>query len=262
MMEANRLYDGKITQVALHVSLVNALRQQILCAVDNMYLMALEDPDLGYLVSLCDMLKHLQTTYGTITPLKIEQNRATLTSAWNPDDDIEGLWVRIRDAQLLANCANEDILDPATIPLTVKALKASGVFDFVLDNWCLKEDATKTMLSFKEHINKEGSERNRKLTTKTGGYHGANGVDGNRPCGTPPPNPTPTSGTVILPNGVMMYYCWSHSLGKNTNHTSPTCNFKKDGHIDTATTDNMQEGCNQIGPRRPRRKVPPAGTPR
>jgi hypothetical protein len=89
MMEANRLYDGKITQVALHVSVVNALRQQIICAVENMYLMTLEDPNLGYLISPRAMLKHLQTTYGRITPLEIEQNRATLTSAWNPDDDIE-----------------------------------------------------------------------------------------------------------------------------------------------------------------------------
>jgi hypothetical protein len=33
----NQLYDGKVTQVALHVSVINALCQQILCAVNNMY---------------------------------------------------------------------------------------------------------------------------------------------------------------------------------------------------------------------------------
>ena len=41
MTEANRLYDAALNQVALHVSVVNALRQQILGAVDNKYLMAL-----------------------------------------------------------------------------------------------------------------------------------------------------------------------------------------------------------------------------
>jgi hypothetical protein len=192
------------------------------------------------------MLKHLETTYSTITPLEIEQNRATLTSAWKPDDDIEGLWVRICDAQLLAKCANEEILDPAAIRLTVQALDALGVFDFALDNWRLKDNATKTMLSFKEQINKEDSERNCKLSAKTGGYHGANGADGNHPRDTPPPNPTPTSGSVVLPNGVKMYYCWSPGLGINKQHTSPTCTFKKDGHIDTATADNTQGGCNLI----------------
>ena len=47
MTEANRLYDASINQVALHVSVVNALRQQILGAVDNKYIMALEHPDLS-----------------------------------------------------------------------------------------------------------------------------------------------------------------------------------------------------------------------
>jgi hypothetical protein len=57
---------------------------------------------------------------------------------------------------------------------------------------------------------------------------------------------TRTSGSVILPNSVKMYYCWSHGLGINKQHTSPTCTFKKDGHIDMATADNMQGGCNLI----------------
>jgi hypothetical protein len=34
--------------------------------------------------------------------------------------------------------------------LTIDALEASGVFDFALDNWRLKDDATKTMATFKE----------------------------------------------------------------------------------------------------------------
>jgi hypothetical protein len=155
MTKASRLYDGRITQVSLHVSDINALCQQILCAVDNMYLMALEHPELGYLISPHDMLLHLQDKYGNITPLKIEQNCATLTSTWNLDNDIEGLWMRIRDVQLLAHQANEEILDPAAIRLTVQAVEASGVFDFALDNWRLKDDATKMMLSFKDHINKK-----------------------------------------------------------------------------------------------------------
>jgi hypothetical protein len=210
MTEANRLYDGRLNQVSLHVYVINALRQQILCTVDNMYLMELEHPELGYLVSPRDMLlHHQQATYGTITPLENGQNRATLTSSWNPNDDMERLWLHIRDAQLLAHQANEEILDPAAIRLTVQALEASAVFNFALDNWRLKDDATKTILSFKEHINKEDSECNRKLTAETGAYHGAHGADGNHPRGTPPPNPAPTSGHIILPNGVIMYYCWS-----------------------------------------------------
>jgi hypothetical protein len=142
-----------------------------------------------------------------------------LSNPWNPDDNIEDLWLRISTAQELAHCAGEDILDPVTIRLTIDALEASGVFDFALDNWRLKDNATKTLDTFKAHFNKEDNKCKRKLTAKTGGYHGANSADGNRPRDTPPPNPTPTSGSVVLPNGVKMYYCWSHGLGINKQHT-------------------------------------------
>jgi hypothetical protein len=132
--EANRQYDAMLIQVSLHVSVINALRQQILCAVDNKYLMALEHPDLGYMVNPREMLVHLRTTYDDITPLKIKMNRATLSNPWNPDDNIEDLWLRISTAQELAYCAGEDILDPVAIGLTIDALESSGVFDFALDN--------------------------------------------------------------------------------------------------------------------------------
>ena len=102
------------------------------------------------------------------------------------------------------------------------------------------------LASFKEHFNKEDAERERKLTAKTGGYHGAHGANGNRPRDMPPPNAMPTNGSVVLPDGIKMYYCWSHGLGINKQHTSPSCTFKKDGHINTATADNVQGRCNLI----------------
>jgi hypothetical protein len=262
--EANRQYDAALLQVALHVSVVNVLRQQILCAIDNKYLMALlEHPDLGYTVSPLEMLLYLKTTYRDITPAEIETNRATLCIPWNPDDDIEDLWLRISNAQMLAHHAKDKIEDPVAIRLTIGALEASGVFDFALDNWRLKDYATKTLETFKEHFNNEDKERERKLTTKTGRYHGAHGADSNHRPRTPPPSTPPTTSQhVILPSGAKMYYCWSNGLSKNPQHTSPTCNFKKDGHIDTATADNVQGGCKLIGTGpRPRRERPPPGAP-
>jgi hypothetical protein len=125
---------------------VNALCQQILCTIDNNYLMALEHWDLGYMVFPCERLVYLKETYDDITPIKIEKNRATLSILWNPK------------------------------------------------------------------------------------------------------KPTlPTTSHVELPSRVRMYYCWSHGLSKNSPHTSPTCNFKKDSHVDTATADILQGGSNVIG---------------
>jgi hypothetical protein len=64
----------------------------------------------------------------------------------------------ISTAQELAHHDRDEIKDIVAICLTINALEASGVFDFALDNWCLKDDATKMLASFKEHFNKEDSE--------------------------------------------------------------------------------------------------------
>jgi hypothetical protein len=73
----------------------------------------------------------------------------TLAGAWNPDDHIEELFTRIRDAQHLATKANEPITDGAAIRLTITALKNTGVFESALELWSLKPEADKTMDNFK-----------------------------------------------------------------------------------------------------------------
>jgi hypothetical protein len=274
MTETNRQYDNVIATVALHVAMVNALRQQILVAVENRYLMELEHPDLGFVVTPRDMLTYLNATYGTLTPVEVEANRNTLTATWNPDEGIESLWLRIRDAQALARHAQEPILDDAAIRLTVLALEATGVFTFALDNWRLKDDATKTMAAFKEHFSKENEERIRKLTAKTGGYHGAHSAtavptnpDSNSAPTTANPDSSAATTTaqpstvtplphVLLTSGVKMYYCWSHGLSKNANHTGFTCTNRSEGHIESATADNIQGGNSNISRGRGQRRGP------
>jgi hypothetical protein len=56
-----------------------------------------------------------------------------------------------------------------------------------------------------------------------------------------------------------MYYCWSHGLSKKAAHTSATCSNRKEGHIETATADNLQGGNYTIsGRRRPTNARTPA----
>ena len=51
---------------------------------------------------------------------------------------------------------------------------------------------------------------------------------------------------IVLENGVKMFYCWTHGLGKNWNHTSATCKNKAEGHKDEATADNTMGGNDRI----------------
>jgi hypothetical protein len=51
-----------------------------------------------------------------------------------------------------------------------------------------------------------------------------------------------------------MYYCHTHGLSINHEHTSMTCATRGPNHDATATADNMKGGCNLIR-RRPQENV-------
>jgi hypothetical protein len=117
--ETNRQYDANLTAYMRYKEVQAALREQILTAVNNTFLIALEHEELGHIATPQAMLAHLKEEYGELDAMEIETNRATLAGAWNPDDHIEDLFTRIRDAQLLATKANEPITDGAAIRLTI-----------------------------------------------------------------------------------------------------------------------------------------------
>ena len=171
--EANRQYDASLGSFKLHRTMQNALRKQILAAVDNKYLMTLEDPDLGYIVSPQTMLAHLKDTYGSLTPNEIEANRATLSAAWNPDEPIEDLWLCISNAQTLATSAGKPISNASAMRLTLLALESTGVFNSALHDWHIKNEANKMLDNFKFHFNSKNEEWLCKLTAQMAGYHGA-----------------------------------------------------------------------------------------
>jgi hypothetical protein len=70
----------------------NALKRQILLAVEPTFLQALAHPRLGFMtVTPLVMIQHLDETYGRLTPGEIEANRLALSTPWNPDRPIEDL---------------------------------------------------------------------------------------------------------------------------------------------------------------------------
>ena len=115
---------------------------------------------------------------------------------------------------------------------------------------------------FKLHFEAGNKERERKLTARTAGYHGANAAcvvitDTDEPvpetaAAAMQQNTATQGGNIRLESGKLMYYCWSHGLGLNSRHTSASCQRQKEGHQVTATADNIMAGCNLIVSRNPR----------
>jgi hypothetical protein len=248
--EINRQFQRDIDDHQLFLTVREALKQQILLAVEYRYLQVLEDADMGFAdITPATILAHLKATYGAITQEDIEANRALLGSDINPDDPIEDLWLRIKECQRFATAANEPIPDAAAIRLVLAAIEKSGVFSSAVEKWRDKTPAAQTLPNFITLFEFENKERIRKLTAQTAGYHGAHNIDiippspgmaaAVTPAATPPPH-------VDLGNGLKMYYCWSHGLGKNANHTSATCENQKEGHKTHATANRMHGGNNTI----------------
>jgi hypothetical protein len=261
--EINRQFAANIRDHTLYSAVQQGLKAQILAATEQRYLQVLEDADMGFAdVTASAMLAHLKLTYGTITPKSIEENRQLLGADWNPDSAMEDTWLKIIECQRQATAANEPIQDLTAIRLVLDAFERSGVFTNAVEKWNDKVAASaahETMANFQLHFDHENDERVRKLTAQTAGFHGANNTTSTPTTDVVPPSPGTAAAVtphVDIGNGTKMYYCWSHGLGKNEQHTSATCSNKKEGHKTDATADKMKGGNNTIsggfrGPRRP-----------
>jgi hypothetical protein len=206
------------------------------------------------------MLNHLKATYGQVSADDIEINRNLLSAEWSPDDPIENVWLRIRECQTFA-LTIEPISDGAAVRLTLAVFENTGVFANAVEKWREKSVIEQTLANFKTHFNFQNKERIRKLTAQTAGYHGANQADiipaSPTDAAVAPAlaaaaaNPPPPA---VVVGDVRMYYCHTHGLNKNENHTSATCTHPGPNHEITATISHMMGGNNKIygRPRQPR----------
>lgn len=254
--ETNRAYLAAKEAAVQYTTVTQALKQQLLNAVNVTFLQALADDILGFAtVSCAAMLAHLDTTYGTITPDDLEANKLEFAAEWNPDSPIEDLFKRSRMCRQFAAAGNDDISESAAVRNLLAIIEKTGVLSDGIRDWRKRPTAEWTLAHFTADFSKANKERTRLLTAGTAGYHGANAATDVTLPRAPPATPPAAlaSAHVITNDGMKMYYCWSHGLTKNADHTSATCQNKKEGHDCTATAGNMKGGNNRIRgpPRRP-----------
>ena len=268
--ETLRVYNVAIADDDKYTRLSAELTAQILAAVNPSYLSALEDPDFGFSdVTPLAMLTHLHTEYGTMTPEELEANRFALSEPWNFDDPIEDLWRKIDNIKRVAKLGKAPITDVTAITLTLAMIEKTGLLATTTEKFRLRPSADWTMEIFRADFKLGNQERIRKLTAGSAGYHGAHNVSTvPHPLATPiatsstsipasaalvtPAATTPAANVVNLEGG-RMYYCWTHGLSTNRNHTSATCLNKAEGHKDDATAFRMRGGNNTISAGRARR---------
>jgi hypothetical protein len=100
--QINCQYDTDLAAYQLYSKVSNALKHQILLAVESTFLQAIAHPRLGFMtVTRLVMIHHLDETYGTLTLGEIEASCLALSTPWNPDRPIEDLRVMVPSQPLL-----------------------------------------------------------------------------------------------------------------------------------------------------------------
>ena len=247
--EHKRVHNNQLMVFQLYQSVRTALINQITAAVDHTFLQALCDADFGFHdVQPYELLAHLKTTYGVLTGLEIEQNRARLAEAWDPTSPIETLWARIVEIRRVATDANQAISDAAVIALVLPMFERTGLFLHSVNAWNGLELANQTFDRFKSHFTRANELRVTTLSSADVRFADANAATSTYRTTTPPvdmhPRPNGTDTGSVSVSGNRMYYCWSHGLGSSPAHTGINCRSPRVGHIATATAFKRQGGSN------------------
>jgi len=258
IQESIRAFNSLLAEHSLAITVREELKKQLLLTVDQLYLVTLEDAIFGFAnVTVADMLTHLNTTYSTITCSDLETNWASIRTLWTPSEPIKLLWDRLREVRRIATASTDPISDAVAINLTHLLFEATGVFSHACDTWPSCTAANRTFTDFQTVFNVANNERLCRLTTSQAGFHSANAITTDKASSASlpaPPTHITTPGPTIANDDAHVFYCWTHGLGFNKNHTSATCSNPAEGHVQTATIQNMRGGNSNImsGRRRPK----------
>lgn len=257
---AETVYDRAIKEFDVFAAVKIALANQLLAAVDKEHVEELEHDTFGYgNVTPLDFMQHFTDNFYEITADHLETNRTILSSPWNPDDDIATLLARISRCKKFAVGSTNPITDEVAMNLTTEALRQSGVMERYIDEWERKEPAAQTLALYKTFYTKADKARRKTLTSRDAGYQAAFHATPSTPT-TPVVAPALANAAtrvdnaaVCVDNLVTMFYCHTHGLGTNPNHTSRTCSNPADNHDAAATVTNMRGGNDRISAYRPTR---------
>ena len=210
-----------------------ALKAQVIAACPEDFLFPLKDPRLGFANTTIEaILWFLDENYGTIDPDDHTVVENELDKHIDTTLPLRYYWNRVARAVAIAEEMETPFQPIRVVNACVKALEASALFPDEIKTWRTKPIADWTLANIQIHFNKAEKERNRKTNAAQAGYtaNAAKEISNKENAGA----------------GKKMYYCWSHGLSLNPEHTSATCKNPKEGHETTATIFDMRGGSAKI----------------
>ena len=238
-------YERDLKAYTTAKSVEHELKKMFLEAAPEVYIASQGYALFGYAnVSLQDLLQHLVDTHGTIDEDALAKNLEDMGRPWDPNTPTITVFNQARKCRDFATAGGDAISDANAIRICLEAFQKSGVMDEAIKDWRKLPTANRTWANMPAHFLNANKERLRTITTSAAGFQTANAAT---PAVCPP---TTNSSSTVRIGDCTMYYCFSHGLGKNPEHTSATCSNPREGHKREATADNMMGGINTIRRRR------------
>ena len=130
-----------------------ALKKQLINALDDEYLEDLKDPDTGYAnVTPLQMIEHLYDEYGELTPQDISNNKTDLKADFDPNTTMVSYFYKIREIRNVAVRAGNPMRDNDVIAELYLVMAKTGIFDKTIDEWDELDAAAKTWARFQTHF--------------------------------------------------------------------------------------------------------------
>ena len=170
----NRAFDTANIIYQEFLTVGNALKKQLLAAVEDIYICALKQPYVLYgNVTVLQILTHLYSTYARITPGDLEQNNVLMTKSWDPNLPIEFLFKQIEDATAYADHGGAPLSPVQVVNKAYTLIYKTGLFPDDCKEWQRLAALARTWIAFKAKFALAHQEWRESQTQNAGNTYGA-----------------------------------------------------------------------------------------
>ena len=145
----NKVHDDATKAFHQYVNVDKALKQQLIEAVDDLYLKALRNKYVGFSnQTFLTMIAHLYLHYAKISPTDLALNDKAMKTAYDPTLPIENLIEQINDAVEYAAAGKTPYTSSQIISTAYQLVFNTGVFGLDCKEWRKLPAASKTWAHF------------------------------------------------------------------------------------------------------------------
>lgn len=172
-------HKGLVAQFHTCVGVSKGLKDLILQAVDEDFLLEIRDEGIAYLnVTPLQMLTHLRARWGSMDFVDITALMAECDAPWNAAEVPTKYFNRVDKARRQLSRANIQIDERAMLAKALKSFKDAGDFDPAIREWEARPVATQTYANLKVVMCAEYSKLNRQdaTTARATGHASVNNI--------------------------------------------------------------------------------------